>query len=62
MTDRIDEYEIAPQFGTQYAVFYPNTIDGGYLEGGYPLEEAQDMAAHEADAYVVKITVERYQP
>lgn len=56
--DTINEYEIAPQFGTQYAVYYPNTIDGGYLEGGYDFAEAVTMASYEADAYVVKITME----
>lgn len=60
MSDEILTYEYAPdRFGTDYAVFYP---EDNYLEGNYTLEDATDLASHEPNAYVVKITVERYQP
>lgn len=61
--DEIDASEVPlVEFGTQYAVFYPPTGYGvpSYLEGGYTLPDAKDVALQEADAYVVRITVERY--
>jgi hypothetical protein len=61
--DEIDEFEIQPRFGTQFGVFYPGSFGGsGYLEGGYTLPEASDMAWREHGAYIVKITIERYDP